>query len=154
MEITRICNKCLLTKPLSLFYNNKGGKLGKTVRCKCCIEIAKRLYNMSKEVKLKRYEYVKKYREKHPERVKLYCCNNITKLRERSKKAYNNNKDAHIKRTNARSKLLCSELDDKYIVFLLRKIVPQNKNIIISQELIELKRIQLKTHRLCQQLQN
>jgi hypothetical protein len=152
MEISKICSKCLLIKPRSLFYNDKRSKLGITSRCKNCIKIAKRSYNMSEETKLKKYEYVKNFRKKHPEKTKLYSCNNVIKIRECSKKAYNNNKDAYLKRTGARSKLLCSELNDEYILFLLHRIVP--KNIIISQELIELKRIQLKTYRLCQQLQN
>jgi hypothetical protein len=154
MEITKVCKKCLLSKPVSLFYNNKGSKSGKTARCKNCIEIARRSYTISEQIKLKRYEYTKKFREKHPEIVKLYLCNSKIKRKESFKKSYEKNKDAYIKRSNARSKLLSSELDNKYIIFLLRKIIPKSKNIIIPQELIELKRIQIKTHRLCQQLQN
>ena len=34
--ITKQCTGCKEEKPLSLFYNSKHGRLGKTSRCKQC----------------------------------------------------------------------------------------------------------------------
>ena len=138
MEITKTCTKCKEEKFLSLFNKRKNGTHPYCKKCYCMIHKELRQRPGQKE---KHTLYSIEYRKKHPEKSnnsnKKYRENNKEKLNIKSKKY---------------STIVRNELADSYVKlqltaqgFLKDQITP---------ELIELKRIMLKTKRLCQQLQN
>ena len=64
-EITKVCTKCGLEKPLSEYYNQKGQKHGKQPRCKACQkEYRQQYYQSNRETILIR---TAEYQKNHPE---------------------------------------------------------------------------------------
>jgi hypothetical protein len=150
MEITKTCTKCKECKPITEFTLNNTFKDGRTYNCKKCLRIYHVKRNSTPEGKLKlkerniiRKEYHSKYKKENREKanvsVRLHRANNLeqTRLYDKQKSKYNT-----------------ITLSDKYIKNLLRIHDKFMKGVIIPKEIIELKRIQIKTFRLCQQLQN
>ena len=137
---SKICRICSKTKKIDFFEKSKQYKNGISNKCKNC---ANEIY---------REKYDNKYREKKIESVKTYALNNKEKVTELNKnwklknpiKAFENNKRMHQK--------AIYYMSDYYIKNLLVNI--GFKKEMITSELIELKRITLKTKRLCQQLKN
>ncbi len=150
MEITKVCTKCKECKPITEFTRNITFKDGRTYNCKECLRVYHVKRNSIPEVKLKlkernfrrkeyRSNYIKENRERANASVRLHRANNLEKARLYEKQ---------------KSKSNTINLSNKYIKNLLRINGESLKGIVIPQELIELKRIQIKTFRLCQQLQN
>jgi hypothetical protein len=150
MELTKTCTKCKECKPITEFTRNTTFKDGRTYNCSECIRIYHVKRNSTPEGKLKlqernlkRKEYHSKYQKENREKANLFAklrrVNNLeqTRLYEKQK-----------------SKSNSIFLSDKYIKNLLRQNGKFMKGITIPKEIIELKRIQIKTYRLCQQLQN
>jgi|688.fasta_scaffold1477354_1 hypothetical protein len=127
MEITKICKKCGEDKPLSYYSYHKEGLYQKRSRCKSCLTIEDRLYTQT---------------PKRKEAMKIKNKNNVLTLRKTKSKSLKKSVD---------------ELTDSYILKgLVNQVIKQvkiNRNDI-PQEIIDLKRVLIKTHRLCQQLQN
>ena len=182
MEITKTCNKCNEPKTLDLFYTNKKYHLGVIGTCiECHKNQAKEWrasehgqsirishYNLKKETIL---EKSKIYREKNKKEIsnkrKEYRKNNLDTVARKNKMYYENNKEKTLnhnkeyrknnpektkqaaKRDYDRSS---NNLTDRYV----RNIIKRHYGTVkeIPQEIIELKRIIIKTYRLCQQLQN
>jgi len=182
MEITKTCNKCNEAKTLDLFYTNKKYYLGVLGTCIEChknrskeyrasehgqsIRISN--YNLKKEVIL---EKCKIYREKNKkelsDRKKEYRLANLDAMRSKSNNYYKNNKEKSLdtnkqyrKNNPEKMKELAKKdyqrssqnLTDRYVRNIIKKHHPLLKEF--PQEIIELKRIIIKTYRLCQQLQN
>jgi hypothetical protein len=150
MEITKTCTKCKECKPITEFTLNSSFKDGRTYNCKECLRLYFVKRNNTPEGKLKlkernerRKEYHTKYKKENRDKanvsVRLHRANNLeqTRLYEKQK-----------------SKSNTITLSDKYIKNLLRVNGKFMKGINVPKEIIELKRIQIKTHRLCLQLQN
>jgi len=127
MEITKVCKKCGEDKPLSYYSYHREGLYQKRSRCKACLTIETRLYDQT---------------PKRKELMKIKNKNNVLILRKTKSKSL---------------KKAVDELTDSYILKgLINQVIKQVKinRSDIPQEIIDLKRILIKTHRLCQQLQN
>ena len=150
MEITKTCTKCKECKPITEFTLNNTFKDGRTYNCKECIRVYHVKRNSKPEVKLKlkernfrRKEYNSKYKKENREKI-----NSTDRLR----RITNPEKIRLYEKQKSKSNTI--NLSDKYIKNLLRVNGQSLKGITVPKEIIELKRIQIKTFRLCQQLQN
>lgn len=182
MEITKTCNKCNKEKTLDLFYANKKYYLGVIGTCNECHKIYNKKYRASEHgqnirksnYNLKKETIIEKskiYRENNKEKLSIrkkeYRISNLDIVKNRGKLYYENNKEKlliHFKeyRKNNPEKMKqlskkdyeksSENLTDRYIRNLIKRHHPLIKEF--PQEIIELKRIIIKTHRLCQQLQN
>ena len=176
MEITKTCTSCKETKELVKFNKNKLGTFGYSYRCKDCQKIYRNLNadRLKENSKLYRNlnrdkwkEYYQKNKQNYSKRAQEYQIINKEKISEREKLYRENNKEAikkklenynfvHKESLKISRKLYCiqsrNNLTDAYIKRIIKYKYKGLKNI--PQELIELKRIQIKTERLCQQLKN
>lgn len=67
----KTCNECLVSQPEDRFDRNSNQSDGRDPRCKVCRKEAKRISLEANPVSPeKRREYVRRYKERHPERVK------------------------------------------------------------------------------------
>jgi hypothetical protein len=154
MEITKTCTKCKEEKPLSEYYLlKKDGALTRNA-CKICVCKRTRFWNPSEHSKKAKRIYQVKYTKINAEEIKRkrFLNRDIKIIQDRN--YYKNNKQLFLEKMSLRRKKTTSELADTYIRTSLKALMPSLKIKDIPQELIELKRIQIKTHRLCQQLQN
>lgn len=147
---TKQCTKCNEIKSLSEFNFNKKLKDGRGNTCKFCYNIYQKKINGTEEKKLKR----KKITFENKEKNKLYRIQNKEKIAINKKIWKLNNHEIYSAYHKRISKFHIENLTDLYIISLLKSKINKSKLIEIPQELIELKRIQLKTFRLCQQLKN
>ena len=85
MEISKICSKCSINKPLTEFFNSNKSKDGKTSNCKEC------------EKKRKAEQYLKN-KEYINNRNQLWRDNNPDKVKEQRINYYKNNKELVIKK--------------------------------------------------------
>ena len=176
MEITKTCTKCNENKELTNFVKNKLGKFGYSYQCKECqkiyrnlnIDKAKESAKLYRELNKNKWkEYHEKNKEKNLKRLHEYQIINKEKIKAREKVYRENNKDTIKKRLKdynsinkeklkiSRNLYFIENKNNLTDVYIKKVIQSKNKDLkYIPQELIELKRIQLKTHRLCQQLQN
>lgn len=100
----KTCSKCLLLKDKSKFYLNKTCKDGLEPWCKeCRLYAQKNRYLENKEVYTAR---IKNYRESHKEKrreyYKEYSLINSNKIREKSKRYYEENKSYHLNKNATR----------------------------------------------------
>ena len=162
MEITKKCTKCKKEKPLTDFCKNKKSKKDNlNYSCKPCSNASNlRSYHKYKDVGENKIKHLtggrksyynnhdknllknKKFRENNALHVKLY--------KQEYAKKYPDKLNASRKIWRDQQK---ENLTDIYIKELIYR---SNRECykFITPEIIELKRIQLKTLRLCQQLQN
>jgi len=182
MELTKTCNKCNETKTLDLFYTNKKYHLGVLGTCIECHKLRSKEYRASEHgqnVRILNYNAKKEiiieksriYREENKkalsERKKEYRLSNLEFMRFKSRLKYENNKQKTLEinkryRKNNPEKMRelskkdykrsSENLTDRYVRNIMKRHYPLVKEI--PQEIIELKRIIIKTYRLCQQLQN
>jgi bisphosphoglycerate-independent phosphoglycerate mutase (AlkP superfamily) len=150
---TKLCTKCNTIKSFDEYSKSKNRKYGIACHCKSCINLHKKEYR-SKEtavvlIKESRSRYNKKnrdknieYRRKNKDRIAIYNKNHRLENKER----YNQVSLSYKRKS-------IDEINDTYVKDKLKRGISL-KGIDIPQEIIELKRIIIKTHRLCQQLQN
>ena len=100
----KFCKGCIKEKDVLEFYvrRNRGeGLAGYTHKCKLCLKRTNREYNRSEGIFDKK-EYMKKYREKHRDKLNEYCRNwrieNEDKLKSGRKKYYQKNKEEVIRK--------------------------------------------------------
>ena len=161
MEITRTCTKCNEEKPLNEFFNKNTikGPIKKASSCKLCQRAYAINFCKTEKGKEQKKRAQDKYKKNNPDVDSKYHKLNEVKIKLNKIKYYNNNKDGLFLKYKERAKNNIKELSDTYIRQRIRLNAKKVFNIIINvkeipKELIELKRIQLKTYRLCQQLQN
>ena len=67
--MTKICNKCLIEKPLELYHKSTGKRLGVKSACKDCINLRDRnkYYENTKEHNIR----TRKWKKDNPERLRL-----------------------------------------------------------------------------------
>ena len=182
MEITKTCNKCNKAKTLDLFYANKKYELGVIGTCIECRKILSKSYRASEHgqnVRIANYnankeiiiEKSKIYREKNKKELskkkkeyrlanlelkrsqaKLYYKNNTQKTLDVNKQYRKNNPEKMRELSKKDYERSSQNLTDRYLKNVMKKHHPSIKEF--PQEIIELKRIIIKTYRLCQQLQN
>ncbi len=150
MEKTKTCTKCKECKPITEFTLNSTFKDGRTYNCKECLRVYHVKRNSTPEVKLKlkernfrRKEYNSKYKKENREKSNVAA---------RLRRIVNPEKIRSLEKEKSKHNTI--NLSNKYIKNLLRVNGQSLKGITVPQEIIELKRIQIKTFRLCQQLQN
>ena len=129
------CTKCKEIKSTDLFYKDKNRKTGFQNQCKIC----------------KKAHY-KENKEKISEKRKQYYIENKEKLDERTKQFYKENKEKLLEYQKQYSTELRYDLHPSYIKQRLKS--QGFKSEQITEELIQLKTITLKTQRLCNQLKN
>lgn len=136
--ITKVCSKCKEEKPLEHFHKKVNDKSGVQSACKICHQALTAVISKSEKA---RYSQKKHYR-KNRERLLAY-----------SKKYIKDNPELYKRAYFIKNKEVVMNLSNSYMVSLLTSKF-KIKRSLITQELIELKRIQVKTLRLCQQLKN
>ena len=115
-------------------------------------EIREYQRNYRKENVEKAKAYNVKYRAENPEKAKVYSAKYRAKNPEKAKDYSAEYRAENPEKVKARRAKYIGVLKDGYIKELLRQ--QGFKNEQITPELIELKRITLKTTRLCRQLKN
>lgn len=127
-DITRVCRKCGQEKPLSEFVKDKNCALGHTHTCKQCNR-----------------EYYRKWIEANPGYCRRWCEANPGKDRERRRKYRAKNAE----KLQEKASKYREELTDGYLIHQLKK-----RNLPITPETIDYKRIQLKLYREIKNQQN
>lgn len=151
-ELTKTCTKCNEEKSLNNFNKAKYGKLGYSASCRNCAKIHGKYYRSLETTK----ETLRLYREKNKEKTyirhKKHYEQNKIKILKRSYDHYLSNIEHKKKLCKKNERFHLENLTDSYVK--LRLTTQGFLKDQITPELIELKRIMLKTKRLCQQLQN
>lgn len=140
MEL-KICNKCGEEKELSLFKKQKSIKCGVRPTCKKCTNTANAKWEFENKEKV--------IASQRKSRLK-----NIEHHRERGREYYKNNKDKRLQYGLPRQKLQIEQLSDWYIKRKLIRSGFTKEHINENKELIEVKRLIIKTKRLCKTSQN
>ena len=153
------CTKCKEIKSTDLFYKHK--KTGFQSNCKICAkEYLKEYYKENKEkIKEQQKQYLEENKEKIKEQQKQhrkenkgkrkqYRKENREKLSEYHKQYQKENKE----KINQQNRKIINELRTSYVKTILKR--QGFKSEQITEELIQLKTITLKTQRLCNQLKN
>lgn len=150
---TKLCTKCNTVKSFDEYNKAKDRKYGISCHCRSCMNIHKKEYRNREETKILikgcRYRYNKKNDHKNKE----YALKNKDRIAIYNKNHRKENIE-HYNQVAASYKRKCiNEISDSYVKDKLRRVTSL-KGIDVPQEIIELKRIIIKTHRLCLQLKN
>lgn len=162
IEISKVCTNCKYEKCIRDFYKDKKGKNGFRSCCKTCMN------EFSSEYHKNNSEKRNIYRQANSEKIKTYRAkyrkNNSEKIKENRAKYY---KDNH-KRENSISaeyhknnlekikELKAKRIEDLPDSYIRHQLKIQNypQELINNPEIIEIKRITIKTKRLCKTSQN
>lgn len=176
-DLTKVCSKCGIKKDLCDFGKNKTGLYGVRECCKVCIkQYMQDYYKKNKKVFKEKCiswnknnpdrknensrNWKRNNRQKASKSYATYRNNNLEKLRELARKWHKNNFEksklnASIYRLNNSEKIkeVRELLPDSYIKTVLKK---QNypQELINNPEFIEVKRLIIKTKRLCRTSRN
>lgn len=55
--MNKVCTKCKIDKSLEQFYNSKDGKYKKTSKCKLCLDIANKKWDIDNKERSSKYKY-------------------------------------------------------------------------------------------------
>lgn len=161
-DITRVCRKCGQEKPLSEFVKDKTRELGYSYTCKHCKREHACKYRADNHEKV--LERTRKWRVDNPEKVREYVrkyrADNHEKILEHGRKYYAENSERYKKysrKWHAANREKVREmrrykreiLSDGY----LRRQLKQ-RNLPVTPETIDYKRIQLKLYREIKNQQN
>ena len=145
--ITRVCRKCGQEKPLEEFVKDNTCALGHGHTCKQCkADQSRKRYAANLE---KMREYKRKQYAANPEKVlesnRKWRAANLEKMREYKRKQYAANPDKMREYYRKRREIL----SDGYLIYQLKK-----RNLPVTPETIDYKRIQLKLYREIKNQQN
>jgi len=162
MEIkSKICTVCKEEKPLTEFFNKNSikGPIKKASNCKICSRLYAVDFYKTEKGKEQQQRARAKYRKANPNKDSEYQKLHKAEIKIKRCKYYIDNKHELSLKNKIRVSNHVKELSDVYVKQRIKQAVKKEFNISIdtsniSEQLIELKRIQLKTTRLCQQLQN
>lgn len=161
-DITRVCRKCGQEKPLSEFVKDKTRELGYSYTCKHCKREHACKYRADNHEKV--LERTRKWRVDNPEKVReydrKYRADNHEKILEYGRKYYAENSERHKKysrkwyaanpeKVREIRRYKREILSDGY----LRRQLKQ-RNLPVTPETIDYKRIQLKLYREIKNQQN
>ena len=104
------------------------------------------------KTKEEKAEYMRKYRAENPEKIKAYRAKGFAKNAEKNKARFNKWRAENPEKNKAKKAKAVLSLARHYVKGILVAQGFQKESI--TPELIELKRITLKTSRLCRQLKN
>ena len=149
------CIKCGEVKPFSEFCKDKTRADGLNNKCKKCVkqyntenkEYFKNYYTENKD-KIKGYK--KAYDIKNKDRIKEFNKNYYTENKDKIKECHKKYRIENKDKINEINKKYIDKLSDSYIKGLLAKNSPlKPKDFNDQPELIDLKRLQIQTERLC-----
>ena len=161
-DITRVCRKCGQEKPLEEFVKDKTRELGYSYTCKHCRREHACKYRADNHEKV--LERTRKWRVDNPEKVReydrKYRADNHEKILEYGRKHYAENSERYNKysrkwqaanpeKARETRRYLREILSDGY----LRRQLKQ-RNLPVTPETIDYKRIQLKLYREIKKQQN
>lgn len=161
-DITRVCRKCGQEKPLEEFVKDKTRELGYSYTCKHCRREHACKYRADNHEKV--LERTRKWRVDNPEKVReydrKYRADNHEKILEYGRKHYAENSERYNKysrkwqaanpeKVRETRRYLREILSDGY----LRRQLKQ-RNLPVTPETIDYKRIQLKLYREIKKQQN
>lgn len=151
-----VCIKCNQEKCINEFVKNKQCKDGITGTCKQCAREYYKKYrdkNHDKLLQLKR-KWIDNNRNHVNESNRKYKKENSEKERQYKTNYNNANREQINKKNMDRYTYDCEHLGNMYISSLLRQSRFTTEQINENPELIEVKRLIIKTKRLCETLQN
>lgn len=161
-DITRVCRKCGQEKPLSEFVKDKTRELGYSYTCKHCRREHACKYRADNHEKV--LERTRKWRVDNPEKVReydrKYRADNHEKILEYGRKHYAENSERYNKysrkwqaanpeKVRETRRYLREILSDGYLRRQLKR-----RNLPVTPETIDYKRIQLKLYREIKKQQN
>ena len=161
-DITRVCRKCGQEKPLEEFVKDKTRELGYSYTCKHCRREHACKYRADNHEKV--LERTRKWRVDNPEKVReydrKYRADNHEKILEYGRKHYAENSERYNKysrkwqaanpeKVRETRRYMREILSDGY----LRRQLKQ-RNLPVTPETIDYKRIQLKLYREIKKQQN
>lgn len=146
-DITRVCRKCGQEKPLEEFAKDKECVLGHRHICKQCkAERNRKWYAANPEKRREMaYKWAAANPEKRRESRRKYRAANPEKFREWGRKRY----AANPEKEREKSRKYLEKLTDGYLIYQLKI-----RNLPITPETIDYKRIQLKLYREIKNQQN
>ena len=161
-DITRVCRKCGQEKPLEEFVKDKTRELGYSYTCKHCRREHACKYRADNHEKV--LERTRKWRVDNPEKVReydrKYRADNHEKILEYGRKHYAENSERYKKysrkwqaanpeKVRETRRYLREILSDGYLRRQLKR-----RNLPVTPETIDYKRIQLKLYREIKKQQN
>ena len=161
-DITRVCRKCGQEKPLEEFVKDKTRELGYSYTCKHCRREHACKYRAENHEKV--LERTRKWRVDNPEKVReydrKYRADNHEKILEYGRKHYAENSERYNKysrkwqaanpeKVRETRRYLREILSDGYLRRQLKR-----RNLPVTPETIDYKRIQLKLYREIKKQQN
>ena len=146
-DITRVCRKCGQEKPLEEFVKDKECVLGHRHICKQCNEEQSRKRYAANPEKRREmaYKWAAANPEKRRESRRKYRAANPEKFREWGRKRY----AANPEKEREKSRKYLEKLTYGYLIYQLKI-----RNLPITPETIDYKRIQLKLYREIKNQQN
>ena len=135
---TKVCPRCKAEKGVGEFTKDRYQKDGLKNRCAACD--AKFYAENSEKLKAQNAKYRNENSEKVRARYRKYYAENTEKERVRRAKYYAENTEKEMVRRAKRYARISLNLEDSFVRYRLKNPNP-------PQELIELKRIQLRIHR-------
>jgi hypothetical protein len=138
-RLLKVCTKCKISKDFSDFSKEKKGLFGLKSSCKLCNNQKTTLWKKSNIEKVKNLDV--KYKRNQPEKIKI------------AKEKWRNKPASKVKIANL-GILATQTLSDGYVTKKLRQQGFDSLQISQNEELVEIKRLIIKTKRLCRALQN
>lgn len=128
-NLTKVCKKCKIEKGFDLFQKYKKSRDGYRTQCKQCD-----------------YEYHKKYCQTHRSEMCQYVKKNG------QKNNYKHQKEYHKNNPNNRIEMIkngVDSLNDRYVKSTLKHSGFSREMLESNPEIVEVKRLLIKTRRLC-----
>jgi len=146
----KYCKKCNKSKDLSLFYKDRQKSSGLSTYCKKCKDEMVLIWKNKNKEHVAIYQ--KSYKEKNKEKYKnywvCYHIKNAEKKRKVSKSYYYNNIDLIKSKDRTKTKIKQKENIKKMSDSYIRKLIKEQFPLIqVTDEIIEIKKIQLSIHR-------
>lgn len=151
------CSKCGKVKDVGEFYNKKSRKDGKSSHCKCCSSESVMKWRKNNPEKV--YESELKWRKSNPEKVKKSKLKWDRTNKEKKKCTYEKWRKSNIEKLNEKNTIWRKNNPGKvidydfYYIQLLKDSGFTTEQINENPELIEIKKLIIKTKRLCKTLQ-
>lgn len=129
-ELTKVCTKCGIEKPLSEFYKQRGGKFSVYSICKLCSSKQCKEYRAANRDKLlvKQKEYRENNRELINKKAKQYRKDNIELILKREKKYREENRDLYNYKTK-----VWRENNKEYVLKYNKRYCKENKDAIAER---------------------
>ena len=142
------CSRCKEEKEVAEFIKNNQTKDGLTYYCKACLKGIREKYRLEYKDKIR--EYRRSWNAKNPDKCRLYVKTYRKKNPDLIASMSRRYQEAHPDVSRRYKKKSAYYIDRAYIISIICKNSPL-KSSDIPPELIEVKRLIIKTKRLCKQ---